>query len=265
MTFRPHLARLLFAGAGLLAFAPWVAAGPVQYTSQTRRIEATLTEEYLVPDGDPDRRTGSASQAAPDFGPFDATVTATVEDRPPGRPTGQNVISQRSALADSGISAEGNFNGFTGTDGGEFTSLSLVDVTFVLDEVRNFTLGYAMEVPSFYSQIDGEVSLTRVGGAAVFDEDLDFTQNPIDDTGAFGSRTGTLTPGEYRFVFRHSYETDTGDDADYSVSLALTPSGNGEPNPIPLPPAAWAALATTGGFGALRGCRRWFARRRQRE
>ena len=33
----------------------------------------------------------------------------------------------------------------------------------------------------------------------------------------------------------------------------------GEPNPIPLPPAAWAALATMGGFGAVKALRR-FAR-----
>jgi hypothetical protein len=34
---------------------------------------------------------------------------------------------------------------------------------------------------------------------------------------------------------------------------------DGGPNPIPLPPAAWAALATTGGFGAAKALRR-FAR-----
>ncbi|HZN64986.1 MAG TPA: hypothetical protein VFB66_06765 [Tepidisphaeraceae bacterium] len=33
----------------------------------------------------------------------------------------------------------------------------------------------------------------------------------------------------------------------------------GEPNPIPLPPAAWAALATMGGFGAVKALRQ-FAR-----
>lgn len=36
----------------------------------------------------------------------------------------------------------------------------------------------------------------------------------------------------------------------------LQDDGAGEPNPIPLPPAAWAALATMGASGALKGLRR---------
>jgi len=82
------------------------------------------------------------------------------------------------------------------------------------------------------------------------------------ETGSFGSRTGLLGPGEYRFVFRHAYDSDLSGPEPYTVGLAFTPVGGGQPNPIPLPPAAWAALATAGGFGGLRACMRWIARRK---
>ncbi|HZN66828.1 MAG TPA: hypothetical protein VFB66_16170, partial [Tepidisphaeraceae bacterium] len=65
-----------------------------------------------------------------------------------------------------------------------------------------------------------------------------------------------------QFVFRHAYDSDLSGPEPYTVGLAFTPVGGGQPNPIPLPPAAWAALATAGGFGGLRACRRWIARRK---
>lgn len=262
MIFRPCCARVLLAAAGVLAFAPWVAAGPVQYTNQTRRIDASLTEVYLGPEGQETPITDSESASAPDVGAFDATVTAAVENPPNGQ-SGQFAVSQRSTLADSGISAGGRFDGFTATEGGDYSGSSLVDVTFVLDEPRRYSLDYGMEVPSFFENVNSELSLTRAaGGAVVFDEDLRFNEtNDNGEVGSFGSRTGTLAPGEYRLVFRHAYDSDLSGPEPYTMSLDFTPVGGG-PNAIPLPPAAWAALATAGGFGGLRACRRWISRRK---
>jgi hypothetical protein len=48
-----------------------------------------------------------------------------------------------------------------------------------------------------------------------------------------------------------------GPDRTFTFTTAAPVEGDdGEPNPIPLPPAAWAALATMGGFGALKAVRR---------
>ena len=252
----------LATGVASLALATSAFAGPVVYTSQTRSIEATLTEEYLTSEV-PDVRTDTETATAPNFGDFDATVEARI-DNPPRPSRGESNATLRSTLRDTGITNEGTASGFTNTNDGEYSFAAHSDVTFVLDEARNYRFDYVLGLPTFAHGQTSQLTLIGPGGADVLNIDFDFTQRgPDDDLAAVGSGTGTLAPGTYTFHFVHALTSDTFDDGiPITASLSLTPADGGPgPNPIPLPPGAWAALATTGGLGAARLSNRLFRRR----
>jgi hypothetical protein len=259
------MTRFLAAGVGLSALAAPASAGPVVYTGQTRSIEATLEETYLTENpAEPDVRTDTETAAAPDFGDFNATVEARI-DNPPRPSLGESNATLRSTLRDTGITNEGTSSGFTNTDDGEYAFAARSDVTFLLDESRDYRFEYVLGLPTFSKLQTTEFTLTGPGGADLLNIDFDFTnQDPSGDIEARGSGTGTLAPGTYTFHFVHALTSDTFSDATaITANLALTPADGGPgPNPIPLPPGAWAALATTGALGALRSARLYLRRRR---
>ena len=260
----PRISRVLLTGVAVAASASWAAAGPVVYTSQSRTVEATLTEVFVDPELVEDVRTDTETASAPDFNDFSATVAARI-DNPPFPSEGESNASMQSRLNDAGITASGSASGFTGTAGGEYAFRAAADVTFVLDETRNFTLDYLLGATTFVEGQTSQLRLTGPGDTVVFDEALDFTQRgPDDDLAALGNRSGTLAAGTYRFQFVHGFTSDSVDtDIPYSVSLALEADDGGPaPNPIPLPPAAWAAVVGAGGLGALRHATRFVRRRK---
>ena len=249
------------AGVCVLASAASVSAGPVTYQSQSRTIRAELTEVRVDEDLEETRFRDEDSAAAPDFGDWDATVTAEIDaaSLPPGDSApGVSEVSQRSSLSDAGITAAGNGRVQTLTQDGSFGFETALDVTFTLDETRDFDLDYELGFGTG-TETQEQIRLSRAdGGTVVFDEEILFDDFGSDgDTAAIGTRAGQLAPGQYRFQFLYGVAGDIGDRIPYTLSLALTPTDTGPgPNPIPLPPAAWSALATMGAMGALRLRRR---------
>ena len=233
-----------WAAAVVLGSAGWVAAGPVVYDAQSRTISAELSEQFPTGGQDISARDEETA-SAPDFADWNASVEARI-DNPPGNDIGLATISQQSRLADTGITSGGTGSVQTGTIDGSAGIGATLDVTFTLDERRDFALDYSFD-PSEPDQGTANLTLSRVGGGTIFDIDAAFEfDRAIDDVIARGNSTGALEPGQYRFRFDYSTGGDIGaDDLDYAVSLGLTPTDSGPaPNPIPLPPAAWAGLAS---------------------
>ena len=242
-TLRSALVPLALLAACLVP--SWAAAGPVTYVEQAREIEATIHEVYEFPDPAPDVvLDGNDSASAPDFGVFDAQVTATIASPPAGQEAGFGRISQRSTLGQDGISIAGSWDGRTQTLDGEYTYRTSVDVTFETTDVQAFDLNYRIEMPNFRPGVVGDVVLTRLDGAGgtVFDVDATVLDPNFDEPTSAGSLTGTLDPGRYRFQFLHRVLSDEAGPGPYSVDLGLQGAGTA----IPLPPALWPALATAG-------------------
>jgi hypothetical protein len=243
---------IILRGAGLAA------AGPVVYDGQSRTLRADLSEQF--PTGGDDIPVGdSQSAAAPDFGPWDASVTARIADPPvPGDFNGHGTVSQHSTLTDAAITAAGTGSVLTDTIDGSAGIHVGVDVTFTLDAARDFSLDFfftANELGHGFA----DVKLNRVGGATLFEADPDFDRDDtVDGVIGRGAGRGTLQPGQYRFLVNFSTGGAIGEDnLDYSVSLDLTPDGpEPGPTPVPLPPAAWPAQAPAGAVAAINRLRR---------
>jgi uncharacterized delta-60 repeat protein len=218
--------RLVAAGASgpnvdALAVAPRPAA-VVSYLSQSRRVDAYMTEWYWVEDPD----TGSShetmevaqgSTSAPDFGDWDRTLDIRVTP-PPGMEGGETKVSQRSRLTDAGIFVDGDADTFNATDAGGYQFDSDVDVTFELSRPRSYALSYDVSAQELANRRT-TITLTRVGGETVFQETAPFS----DTEHATGSRTGTLPPGRYRYVFHHEANSDISTLGPYSAQLLLNP------------------------------------------
>ena len=90
-----------------------------------------------------------------------------------------------------------------------------MDVTFQLLRPRAYVLNHSV-VADTSARPRLSMSLWRVGGAAVFDEVPAKTDYLVT-----GTRSGTIDPGRYRFVFHHSVGGDVGSFGPYSVGLSL--------------------------------------------
>jgi hypothetical protein len=217
------------------------AAGPVRYLSQSRTIGGGLREVYFVGDiSDPERVMveGGVSRSAPDFGDWDDSITFQFEPEQVPLPTvgsGRVFVSQRSSLRDAGISADGSFDAHTATVDGAQSAATLVDVTFELDEARDYDFAYDAVIDGSARRTTNTSLTAMDDGETVFE-----VVSNIEFDVPTGHFSGTLAPGRYRFVFDHHAGSDVGTQGPYSFDLALNPTGT---TPIPLPPAVWAAAA----------------------
>jgi hypothetical protein len=202
-----------------MTVTPRPSQGAVTYLIQARRIGAGLNERYDIMDpdtGDIDRVTesGGDGRSAPDFGDFDGSVDVQVTP-PPGWTSGRASGTQHSRLAADGIFVSGEFDGHTATDFGGYGIESDLDVTFDLLQPRDYVLTYSISADTSANPVRSMTLTEVVGGATVFAE------VPIREQTATGTRSGTLAPGRYRFVFHHSVGGDVGSGGPYSVELAL--------------------------------------------
>jgi len=228
----------------LLPLVAWCFAAPgrvlaqsIHYVSQERRIEASNTERYFQNDP-PDYVTRSDTKmaTAPDFGPFDAAVSASAG--------GYSTISEHSTLRPDGISTAGEWSNYAATDNGVFSFNTLADAMFeVSDAPVRFDFAYSLRDPStrgfahqtdlFLKRLDGEGGdVFRV--TPQFDPDL-YT--------ASGTESGTLPAGRYELRYFNSYLGDVGEFGRYDVQLTFS----GMPEP-----ASVGFVLIGGGLVALR-------------
>jgi hypothetical protein len=227
--------------------------GIIEYVSQQRAISAILREVYQFPDDEPIELTDYEDAVAPDFAPFDASVTAMISDPPDGRETGIVTASQRSTLGDEGIAWGGSFSSFTSTSFGGLRFDSLLDATFTTDGAMNYDLNF--EAGNFFLPGDGNGGSLRAtlskdeSVEPVFEID-----NPLAEDGTFsGKASGNLDAGTYRFRIELSIGGDIGQSGEYSATLVVSDT---PVSPIPLPSTAWAAGLTGGALLAADGVRR---------
>ena len=237
------------------ASASPVAAGHVDYLSQSRDVFAHLREIYVV-SGEPFDDNDSLD--APDLGDWDATAVAAVDEPPVGQSTGRVTMSQRSALAKAGISAAGAWTSRTASERGGFAYRTNLTTTFQLNEASDYALSFNIQRPFFPAVVafGSELTLSPLQGGSAW-----FTVDPYapcddcqDEDFSTGTRTGVLAPGRYQFVFafRGAGLSDFTQSGTYTWDLRLTPAVT----PVPLPPAAWPAAATAGLLALARLCRR---------
>jgi hypothetical protein len=142
----------------------------------------------------------------------------------------------------------------------------------VTDTAQDFTLRYDFGPVTSELGIHGvpfhaSLNFRRLDGSAVgipvvpgLDTDLSSDPDANAPVRVTDTKAGSLAPGHYvldfdmqgfSVDFNHSYG------AAYDIALGLRDAGPGPtPNPVPLPPAAWAALTTVTGLGALNRLRR---------
>ena len=256
------LPRIMFAAAvaaiGALAS---VASAGVVYVEQERRVEAAVgnnSEEFF----------GETEEIAPDFGPFDGRAESDAFDPDDGDNV-RAIMTQLSRLETSGITASGAVR-VEGEDDFGRGSSRLRTIFDVTDSPQDFTLRYAIQATGESTPtpvrraFNAMLSLRRIEGtgtgtdiAAPLDVDL-FYEESEGPTAASDTESGTLAPGRYALDFLiEAFPSNpfANYQATYDVALQLSDAGPG-PTPIPLPPAALAALATTGAFGALKAARR---------
>lgn len=258
-------ARTVFSVAVLSAAVAMPAgAASVSYIEQTRSVEARAGHTFDV-DEDVD------SESAADLGPFDASVTVSIEDLSDGD-TAFASTSQSSVLGADGILASGGLNA---SSGGEFAlSRSIVDVVFELTDPAHYSLFLDLEDTSgdeFNVDVSFQYSTTTptlhffrlVGDSQAVLADVtedDILGSPYTLEHEF---TGELAPGRYRFLFVGEVDNfESGGlggwaNFDYSTGLRLHDS----PAVIPLPPALWAGLGMLGFMGGVRGVKRARSRR----
>jgi uncharacterized protein YegP (UPF0339 family) len=194
--------------------------GVVSYLSQARSVGSGLNEVYEVYNPDTDefdevRESAGDGRAAPDFGPFDAAISAQV-DPPAGMSSGIAAGSQHSRLTDGGIFVSGEFNGHTATDFGGYGIESNLDVTFELDRALGYRLSYTIHSESTaFPRV--RTVLSQVGGATIF-QDVRQREQVFTGTSA-----GTLAAGRYRLVMEYQVGGDVGMQGPYTLQLALTP------------------------------------------
>jgi hypothetical protein len=236
-----HVWRVLVAASLALFCADGsrTAAGPVRYRSQSRTISGGLQEVYtFIDDGEVDDEvvSGGVSRSAPDFADWDDSLEFQLEPEQvpdPAVGSGSVFVSQRSSLRDAGISAAGSFDAFTATVDGAYSAEALVDVTFELDEARDYDMSYAVTVDGSARRTTSTRLVALDDGETVFE-----VLSNIEFDVPTGEFRGTLAPGRYRFLFDHHAGSDVGTQGPYEFELALNPAAT---TPIPLPPAVWAA------------------------
>ena len=193
-------------------------AQAVTYVSQDRRIEALIHEQFRIDD----KITEVEDQeliAAPDFAPFDETARAQAE------PTGFSRISQRSTLAGDGIVVSGNWAGEVATINGYYRFDTLVATTFdVTGGAVRYDLSYRIGRPDVLpGRQDVDLVLAPAGGAAVFDVEPVYEEQPDSRYSAVGTASGELAPGRYDFRFFQRTINDPGLNGSYAVDLRLSP------------------------------------------
>jgi hypothetical protein len=225
-----------------------MAEGGITYLTQARSVSV-----YARADGEEVVDT----ETAPDFGRFEAQAQASIArtdssdpDEPPNEIRGSGRVSQLSELLQAGIRTSGQTNVTADDDrGGSETNTveSLLSVTFRLDQEYDYVASATSpdSLSGFW-----RFELLGPGGASIFSSTNGNENSPVDE--------GVLAAGDYTFHADFTTEVGFGNESwNYAGSLDLTPVDAGPgPAPIPLPPAAWAALATMGGFGAFQRLRR---------
>lgn len=157
-----------------------------------------------------------------------------------------DVVNADTYLDETSILAVGTFAGFD------------TDVTGVIKRFQYFTASRSADGSTISSET-GE----GIGGAPVIVVGTDATA--FDDNGTARYQAGAeflvTEPGDPDDV--RQVAIDTFVDLPGVYQPIADDGGPGPtPNPIPLPPAAWAALATIGAFGAGKKFRRLFHRPR---
>ena len=231
-------------GAAIWSSATTALAGPVQITSQDRRVTATA-------------RPGAGADpvvdevTAPDNGPFNQTANVDA--------SGDGFVSRAtssvtSTMGNDGFHIKGTLSWQTqdtrspgGADSATATAAVLHDIFFRLDQPYDFTFTETLKVTDD----------NNPGG----ESGENFTFLSFGQGGFSVGDSGTLQPGDYNLRFsRDTSSTVSGDPLgsfalDYDVNLNLTAQDGGGSNPppgVPLPPAAWAALVTFAGYTAAR-------------
>ena len=253
--------RILFAAA-VAAFSTFasIASAGVVYVEQERRVESAVghnSEEFF----------GGREEVAPDFGPFDGRAESDDFDPDDGDNV-RAIMTQLSRLETAGVAANGVLRVEGDDDFGRGSSRlrTIFDVT---DSPQDFTLRYDIQATgdTFPTAVrrafNAMLSLRRIDGtgtgtdvATPLDVDL-FYEEGEGPTAASDTESGTLAPGRYALDFLiEAFPSNpfANYQATYDVALQLSEAGPG-PTPIPLPPAALAALVTTGAFGALKAAR----------
>ncbi len=207
---------MLLAAACLMPLAP--ASGQLVYTSQTRTLYAFA---QATGPGQEDRE---ASAAAPDFGPFDATISVN------------NILTgagarQRSTLEPSGIVA----SFVTGAGGNQVWAAharNILDVSFSIDVSTTVGLG------GQFMRGTGNVmaSLANAAGTSTY-----FTL-PSASSGTFSSQVA-LSPGAYRLQVRSQHFNTP--QLEFQSTLDL--------NLLVIPaPGAWSGIGVLACFTAMR-------------
>ena len=255
--------------AAALAAVPASSFGGVVYVSQDRRVEA-------IPQTDPPPTEPTSEptvQLATGFEPFAGDVNVIYNWGQPGFDYGARArVIQNSTLSDTGITADGSLR--VNSDTVMMTARSVLDATFDVTAPSSFRLAmdYTYTDPGSFNPrgTDARVTLRRLGtdGGAdqtLVDRPIDWFDADLPFPSVFDTFFDTVDTGELdtgRYVLSFLTEASTNDPArDWSYALdfdvtATDPGPGPTPNPIPLPPAAWAALVTMGGFGALKKLRR---------
>jgi hypothetical protein len=176
------------------------ALAQVSYVDQARRVEA-------IPDNNPapTQTTGTTSQQAADFSPFNGATNAVFYWGQPGFDYGGTArVTQNSTLSPTGVSAAGSFDisGDTVLTSGRST----LDTTFDVATATPFALFIAYD---YFNETadspgaDAVVELRRVdagGDVTLVRREADFA---LDSSGSEMFDTtdvGALTPGRYRLT-----------------------------------------------------------------
>jgi hypothetical protein len=131
---------------------------------------------------------------------------------------------------------------------GSFAGFS-TDATGEIGEANGFEVSRSADGATVRAEV-GE----GLGGDVIMAIETDATEFDDGGSGEFSALAEYVLrdPNDPSF----SDQVVLGATVTFDDGLFQPVADDGEPNPIPLPPAAWAGLATMGGFGAIRKLRR---------
>lgn len=244
------LAAACLAGAAL----PAQAVPVFTYTKQDR--SASAFAETVVETPGASNLTDSKSETAPDFGPFNVSLTALPAVPPllSTDGTGTAAATQNSMLGPNSIdiSTSAFSNEIEAFDGHSFgNASSIAKVNFTVNAATTYTLTGSLkieeDVPDGLNEVIAEI--TGPGGTAVLPR-IDVNRGNQSGNGGTAefsqdiNQSGMLQPGQYTLdVESVSFGIEgVTSAADLHLSAAAGPT------PVPLPPAAYASLPLLGGL-----------------
>ena len=240
--------------------------------TQDRYVTATTSGHNTLydcggPSLPPCSDSASAQLSAPDFGPFDATVSPSCSFLggfcPSTSANQTSTITMTSISASGGTSSE-SWSGHSGTQGGSSSAKSFLSVSFTIDEPVQYNVSGILKAEEHGTGSGGNYAVLGAGwdlydlssGTPIDGCDFGYANNWCDPNNPQGpfSRSGMLQAGDYVFTASSAGDASDssccggtyGNSTSYNLSFRLVP----EPTTALLLASGIAGLVM---FGARHG------------